>query len=249
MAHIARWPVQDLGLMEVSEVQFTREMPTTDPRLFSIMADMFSVIRPGAIEVVNMKLNSHVLGAGDVFDALRCIDPLIFEWRSPDPDHQISVSIVCGAVVALTTAIRLHWKRIRKLTLTNMDCSHIDGFLPLFAAFVPEMHVNLTHLHIGQSVFVKPRDVVLALLNMPNLCELTLADVYLLSIWGRRLRVEDLQEAIRDVIRGNLARAGSGYSAEKEEESWTKVLSKVKCLVERQRLDGGDRGTDMLSVN
>lgn len=87
---------------------------------------------------------------------------------------------------------------------------------------------------------MKPLNIVSALARSPNLVEVRLVDVYMGSIWEKRLRIEDLRKALE------AREQDPSLRKENEKElTWNALVQRVKCVVQKQRLQGGDRGEDM----
>lgn len=146
--------------------------------------------------------------------------------------------IVSGAAGCLGWILAGHWTRIQVLSLSNMAC---NGDFTIFHGFDSRMHPNLKHVRLAQCVFVDPVQVVGALSRLQNVHEFNLVDAYHSSIWERRIRISDIQLAW---VRCDEA----GWPATAGPLPWATVAQKLRCLVERQRLDGGDRGDDMPHV-
>lgn len=203
--------------------------------IFSKIQSLFQAINLSNLEVVKVNVHSE-RGDVSVFDALKLINPLVFEWLSPDSKNQVSLSLTGTAVRAFVLACATRWTRLQRIKLTGLTCADDS----IFDAFDGAVQPNLTHIEIGQAIEVKPVSVVSTLARLPNLVEAKLVDVYMDSIWGKRLRMEDLRKAFE-------ARE-KDPALEKENEGelvWSDVSQKMKCLVRDQRLQGGDRGEDM----
>ncbi|KIO22086.1 hypothetical protein M407DRAFT_28361 [Tulasnella calospora MUT 4182] len=197
-------------------IAFTETADSNTYDFFRTIESVFQSINLKNLEVVRLNVHSYD-GEGNVFEAFKLIDPLVFEWLSPDVEHQVSTSITGTAARSLVLA-----------------CYSI------FDAFDGAVQPNLSQIEIAQAVHVEPLNIVSALARLPNLAEVRLADVYMGSIWEKRLRMEDLRKA--------LEARDQDPSLRKENEkelTWNAVMQKVKCVAQKQRLQGGDRGEDM----
>lgn len=87
---------------------------------------------------------------------------------------------------------------------------------------------------------MQPLSVISAIGRLPNLVEVKLVDVYIGSIWEDRLRMSDLRKAFEEREQNPLLRKPN-----ETELRWDAVICKLKCSVQKQRLEGGDRGGDM----
>lgn len=138
----------------------------------------------------------------------------------------------------LAMALQAHWTRIRRLTLTNLMCQSVISIFDYL-----KYPRTITHVCISKAVFVSTSAVVGALADLqPTLVEMKLVDVYRTTIFAERIRLGDLERAWAVVKEGNPN--GAMRSLE-----WTDVAGKVRCLVQRQLLDGGDRGEDMECIS
>ena len=108
----------------------------------------------------------------------------------------------------------------------------------IFDGFENDVHPSLTQIVIAQTIHVRPEDVVSALARLPNIVRMDLIDVYVSSIWERRLRLSDLLTVLEAKLQGN-------WMANETHFTIGDLKDRVHCLVQRQRLEGGDRGDDM----
>ncbi|KAK0469075.1 uncharacterized protein EV420DRAFT_7049 [Desarmillaria tabescens] len=132
-----------------------------------------------------------------VYVALSKANPTKFVWTGPDPPHHFSTAIVPRAVSHLFRALSTY-TNLLYLKLTNITFFYSE---PLVFPHIP----SLRSFYLGQATFL-PAATVAAYLSLGSsvLESVRLVDVYSESIWGPRLRKNDilaiLNEDKRDVV-------------------------------------------------
>ncbi|KAG9043191.1 hypothetical protein FS837_009882 [Tulasnella sp. UAMH 9824] len=222
-------------LLAPYSITFAKTVDSKSYHFFHTIESVFQSINLSNLEIVKLNVHSHK-GEGGVFGAFKLINPVVFEWLSPDFEHQVSVSITGTAAGGLVLACATRWTRLQRIKLTGLTC---EGY-SIFDAFDGAVQPNLSHIEIAQAVQVKPLNIVSALARSPNLIDVRLVDVYMGSIWEKRLRMEDLRKALE------MTEQDPSLRKQNEKElTWNALVQRVKCVVQKQRLEGGDRGEDM----
>ncbi|KAF8579959.1 hypothetical protein K439DRAFT_339820 [Ramaria rubella] len=190
------------------------------------------------VRVLRLCLNSHLNdpNAHLISEALCRVSPEVFAWRGPDPDHHFSTAIVSTAAHQLCKAIAT-WSALHTLELSNIAFLN-NGFdlceALLDARTLPfSSYSGPVRVVISQAVFILPIVVLRIALGVSMLEELRLIDVYQHSIWGFRLRLDDVERLVTD------ERACGVYTSEKE--ALARVRDVVCCVARTERLIGGDR--------
>ncbi|KAG8875146.1 hypothetical protein FRB97_005380 [Tulasnella sp. 331] len=215
---------------------FSKEISTTTPTLLKRISNLLLDLDTRNLKTLRLAVNSHVHTATWAYDGFKCVNPQIFEWCSPDPDHQLSVAIVPRIALMMSSSIST-WSNLVSLKLTNVNCTGCNPFLHLHHT----THPNLRYICLGQSVWVTPSAALFPAITLPLLEKLTLVDVYLASIWQRRLRLSDLKEVWENISDHSTELSFWGVS----KPDWDTLKTRIECKVERQRLEGGDHGEDM----
>ncbi|KAK0220917.1 hypothetical protein EDD85DRAFT_266769 [Armillaria nabsnona] len=120
-----------------------------------------------------------------VYVALSKANPTKFVWTGPDPPHHFSTAIVPKAVSHLFRALSTY-TNLLYLKLTNITFFYSE---PLIFPVIP----SLRSFYLGQATFL-PAATVAAFLSLSSsaLESVRLVDVYSESIWGPRLRKNDI---------------------------------------------------------
>ncbi|SJL10484.1 uncharacterized protein ARMOST_13870 [Armillaria ostoyae] len=120
-----------------------------------------------------------------VYVALSKANPTKFVWTGPDPPHHFSTAIVPKAVSHLFRALSTY-TNLLYLKLTNITFFYSE---PLVFPDIP----SLRSFYLGQATFL-PAATVAAYLSLSSsaLEIVRLVDVYSESIWGPRLRKNDI---------------------------------------------------------
>ncbi|KAK0484650.1 hypothetical protein IW261DRAFT_1330761 [Armillaria novae-zelandiae] len=120
-----------------------------------------------------------------VYVALSKANPTKFVWTGPDPPHHFSTAIVPKAVSHLFRALSTY-TNLLYLKLTNITFFYSE---PLVFPDIP----SLRSFYLGQATFL-PAATVAAYLSLGSsaLETVRLVDVYSESIWGPRLRKNDI---------------------------------------------------------
>ncbi|KAG7442862.1 uncharacterized protein BT62DRAFT_904891 [Guyanagaster necrorhizus] len=132
-----------------------------------------------------------------VYVALSKANPTKFIWTGPDPPHHFSTAIVPRAVSHLFRALSTY-TNLLYLKLTNITFFYSE---PLVFPNIP----SLRSFYLGQATFL-PAATVAAYLSFHSsaLESVRLVDVYSESIWGPRIRKNDilaiLAEHQRDIV-------------------------------------------------
>ena len=158
--------------------------------------------------------------------------------RSPFARAQI----VPSATFHLTRAIST-WTVVEHITLTNMSFPSDElGRNTPFARDAPLLPPlpSLRTLYIGQATLLPPSAVAAMLAytdaQMDRLERVRLVDTYRHSIWGPRIRLKDLEDAVgqlRQVV-------GEARRAEVVE----RIRQVVRCEKKTERIMGGDNGDE-----
>ncbi|EPQ51925.1 hypothetical protein GLOTRDRAFT_80917 [Gloeophyllum trabeum ATCC 11539] len=202
------------------------------------------------LDVLSLCLHSHTRNPRleAVYESLALVNPIKFIWTGPDPDHHFSTAIVPQATFHLFQALR-HWPRLTHLKLTNIA-------FPNFAfPNISPLPRGLTSIYIGQATFV-PAELIARIAcageeGDNGLREVRLVDVYVESIWERRMRRGDVERAGVELLRGWWQEVrpkgqfeGDEYEEKMrrcEEEVVRKIQSVVRCEAKTERIMGGDR--------
>ncbi|KLO15538.1 hypothetical protein SCHPADRAFT_849438 [Schizopora paradoxa] len=172
-------------------------------------------------------LNSHPMNAEALLRAFSFIDPFEFEWTSPDPDHHFSICIVPQVAESLfecfTSWTRLHHLKLCRLsfpsglgsgdttgpTLSSALCTTLQPGEDL--PIINDVNIDRTsgrvqplpYLHtieLSQVIFLDPAEVA-RIACAPSLARtlrrLSVVDAYQDSIWGPRVRLSDVESALR----------------------------------------------------
>ncbi|KAL1678951.1 hypothetical protein EV122DRAFT_211086 [Schizophyllum commune] len=211
------------------------------------------------LDSVRFCMNSHVHDVHEnLQDAIGLINPVSFTWTGPDPPHHFSTAIVPGATEALFTALP-RCSRLETLTLCSISFPapvNSDATGPFVLPRIP----SLRRLHIGQAVFLDPKEVARFALghvlptvrttgeeadsgSTPHLEKIRLVDVYKGSIWGPRVRRSDVMEAgmkLWEETRSdsdplNDADSGEGRAVRRA------LTALITCEARSERIIGGDR--------
>ncbi|KAF8512730.1 hypothetical protein BU17DRAFT_53891 [Hysterangium stoloniferum] len=178
-----------------------------------------------------------------VYPALSQINPQVFTWKGPDPEHHFSTAIISTAANALCKAMH-HWSALQSLHLANISFLHDGEELP--DAYPPSPSPGLIQLTISQAVFMLPGSVLSIVLHSRALRSCRLVDVYQHSIWGPRLRLGDVEKLVGDCERGD----GAGHDCGEGRgdmargmrvEDLKRVRRVLRCVARTERLMGGDR--------
>ncbi|KAK0451829.1 hypothetical protein EV421DRAFT_1065670 [Armillaria borealis] len=150
-----------------------------------------------------------------IYVALSKANPTKFVWTGPDPPHHFSTAIVPRAVSHLFRALSTY-TNLLYLKLTNITFFYSE---PLVFPDIP----SLRSFYLGQATFL-PAATVAAYLSLSSsaLETVRLVDVYSESIWGPRLRKNDILAILAENKRKLVA---------------TVLLVDVKT----ERIMGGDR--------
>ncbi|PBK63246.1 hypothetical protein ARMSODRAFT_1024268 [Armillaria solidipes] len=120
-----------------------------------------------------------------VYVALSKANPTKFIWTGPDPPHHFSTAIVPKAVSHLFRALSTY-TNLLYLKLTNITFFYSE---PLVFPNIP----SLRSFYLGQATFLPAATVAAYLLLSSSALEtMRLVDVYSESIWGPRLRKNDI---------------------------------------------------------
>ncbi|KAG9018939.1 hypothetical protein FRB90_008133 [Tulasnella sp. 427] len=202
---------------------------------FYQMKGVFEVINQCNLEKVVFNVHCNQYDTS-VSYPLKLFNTKIFEWTAPDSENQVSLAITESAARFLTLGCATRWSRLQSIKLVGITCARDS----IFDAFDAAVQPDLRQIEIGQAVQVKALSIIRSLARVPQLAQMRLVDVYMGSIWENRLRMEDLQNAF------NTWQQDPASRRENEHElTWDDVVQRVKCLVKKQRLEGGDRGADM----
>ncbi|KZT22966.1 hypothetical protein NEOLEDRAFT_1137338 [Neolentinus lepideus HHB14362 ss-1] len=214
-----------------------------------------------------------------VYEALALVNPTKFTWTGPDPDHHFSTAIVPQATFHLFQALR-HWSHLTHLKITNIAFPNFAFSNIVFAHPSMLVHQNavntpsrllpvgsplpreLQSIYIGQATFV-PAELIARIACSSfldehekdvkvggGLHEIRLVDVYVESIWERRMRRGDVERAGVELLRGwwqDVAgeREGDAEYEEKmrkcEMEVVKRIRGVVRCEAKTERIMGGDR--------
>ncbi|RDX41875.1 hypothetical protein OH76DRAFT_1449137 [Lentinus brumalis] len=192
-----------------------------------------------SLDSLSLRLHSHSSNPhlGYIYEALSLANPKTFVWRGPDPEHHFSTAIVPTATYHLICAIST-WTVIEHITLTNMsfpsDELGVNTPFSRDAPLLPPLP-SLRTLYIGQATLLPPSSVA-AMLARPGQDALEcvrLVDTYRHSIWGNRIRLRDVEDAV-----GQLRTIG----AEQRAEALRRVRRVVSCEKKTERTQGGDNG-------
>ncbi|KAF8523024.1 hypothetical protein JB92DRAFT_2885894 [Gautieria morchelliformis] len=180
------------------------------------------------VRVLRLCLNTHVNDRNVhlIGDALCQVNPEIFVWTGPDPDHHFSTAIIPPAVTQLCEALS-NWTSLRRLELSNI--AFLNNGLELAQALAKSTCTGPVQIILSQAVFMIPISVLHIALGVPALGELRLIDVYQHSIWGPRLRMGDVEGSL----------SNSEYSH--RHDGLERLRAVVSCMVKTERLMGGDR--------
>ena len=149
----------------------------------------------------------------------------------------ICAQIVPTATYHLICAIAT-WTAVEHITLTNMSFPSDElGVHTPFSRGAPLLPPlpTLRTLYIGQATLLPPSSVA-AMLARPGLDALEtvrLVDTYRHSIWGNRIRLRDVEDAV-----GQLRTLG----AERRAQALERVRRVVRCEKKTERAQGGDNG-------
>ncbi|PCH37553.1 hypothetical protein WOLCODRAFT_140923 [Wolfiporia cocos MD-104 SS10] len=194
---------------------------------------------PLDLDLLSLCLHSHARNPNlqHIHDALVLANPRNFMWTGPDPSHHFSTAIVPAATYHLFRAIR-KWTNIVHITLTNLSFFSDEGnwHTPLKLWHnTPLLPVipSLRTLCLGQATLLPP-SIIAAMVCQPgqNHLELVrLVDTYSESIWGKRIRRQDIERAA----------AALSSCPENQDSAVAKVRRVVQCVKKTERIMGGDR--------
>ncbi|PBK81440.1 hypothetical protein ARMGADRAFT_780848 [Armillaria gallica] len=133
-----------------------------------------------------------------IYVALSKANPMKFVWTGPDPPHHFSTAIVPQAVSHLFRALSTY-TNLLYLKLTNITFFYSE---PLVFPDIP----SLRSFYLGQATFL-PAVTVAAFLSLSSsaLECVRLVDVYSESIWGPRLRKNDILAVLAEDKRNVVA--------------------------------------------
>jgi hypothetical protein len=154
----------------------------------------------------------------------------------------LRIKIVPPATIGLSFAL-LTWTKLRFLKLTNMSFENLEDGVHLASSLSSSTHPLLRVIHIGQTVFMSPLAAVLITQRLPSLEKLLLVDVYSASIWGKRLRMGDIEKCMLKLVDIQKSRSILDEAlAINENENWESSKERIEVRVETERIIGGDRG-------
>ncbi|KAF4608182.1 hypothetical protein EYR40_000526 [Pleurotus pulmonarius] len=192
------------------------------------------------LDKLQFTFNSHYRAASEdleqLYSALSISRPRTFIWTGPDPPHHFSIAIVPRVTLLLFQAMSA-WKDLQHLHLTNVafpSSSTPASPLPSdrqYEDIFPTIP-SLQTVHLGQATFLSPLAVArLCVNNCTTLQSVRLVDTYLESIWGRRLRRSDVEQAVAQMT-----------DAEPERSQYLELVRRVVvCEARTERIMGGDR--------
>ncbi|TFK53151.1 hypothetical protein OE88DRAFT_1627204 [Heliocybe sulcata] len=208
------------------------------------------------LEELSLCLHSHTRNPRleAVYEALALVNPTKFTWTGPDPDHHFSTAIVPQATFHLFQAVR-HWSHLTHLKLTNIAFPNFSFPDIVFAhpsiltqrnaatsPVAPEGYPlprKLKAIYIGQATFV-PAELIARFAcseeeGAEGVQEIRLVDVYVQSIWERRMRRGDVEIAAVELLQYE------EMVRKCEEEVVKRVRAVVRCEAKTERIMGGDR--------
>ncbi|KAI0800086.1 hypothetical protein C8Q74DRAFT_1234186 [Fomes fomentarius] len=192
------------------------------------------------LELLSLRLNSHSRNPhlNYIFEALSLASPKVFVWEGPDPEHHFSFAIVPTATHHLIRAIGT-WTAVEHITLTNMTFPSDElGLNTPFSRDAPLLPPlpTLRTLYIGQATLLPPSAVAAMLARPPEgedaLERVRLVDTYRHSIWGPRIRLKDVEDAV-EVLRQVVDQGRRAAVIER-------VRRVVRCEKKTERIMGGD---------
>jgi len=104
---------------------------------------------------------------------------------------------------------------------------------------------TLRTLYIGQATFLSPLSVAVmfSLGGMPNMQQTRLVDTYMGSIWGPRLRRDDIETAYM-----YLAQTAGNINDDDIAQDLGRIRNLVQCEKKTERIMGGDRVEGVLAL-
>ncbi|KAF7440185.1 hypothetical protein PC9H_000529 [Pleurotus ostreatus] len=191
------------------------------------------------VDKLQFTFNSHYSAASEsleqLYSALSISRPRTFIWTGPDPPHHFSIAIVPRVTLLLFQAMPA-WTDLQHLHLTNVAFPSSNTASPLpsdhqYEDIFPTIP-SLQTVHLGQATFLSPLGVArLCANNSATLRSVRLVDTYLESIWGRRLRRSDVEQAVAQLT-----------DAEPERSRYLELMRRlIVCEARTERIMGGDR--------
>ncbi|TIB66228.1 hypothetical protein E3P77_02367 [Wallemia ichthyophaga] len=147
--------------------------------------------------VQHLKLRAMGLWNEDrrgLIEGLAAIDPINFEWTSPDPPHHISLSVVTPCLTIVLNQLP-RWSRLLHLSMSHVQfpqCTHPDRYLP--AVLSP----TLETISLGQAIKAPATMLAGIATACPRLKRFDAEDIYSESIWGSRVDEKDVRNKLED---------------------------------------------------
>ncbi|KAG2134113.1 hypothetical protein DEU56DRAFT_738781 [Suillus clintonianus] len=190
------------------------------------------------LEILCLRLHSYSQDASHhVFEeALSVVNPRVFQWTGPDPEHHFSTAIIAPVASRLCRIFGI-WSNIQDITVTNITFSSElpgvdsdDSVTPL----LPEIP-GLRTLYVGQAIFLSPGSVaaIFCVNDMASLERVRLVDAYCDSIWGSRIRRSDIEKAAEIIM--------FPQDVVQSEGVLSRIRKLLTCEMKTERIIGGDR--------
>ncbi|KAH9937844.1 uncharacterized protein BXZ73DRAFT_89260 [Epithele typhae] len=201
------------------------------------------------LDLLSLSLHSHSSNPhlDHIYKALSLANPRTFIWKGPDPEHHFSIAIVPWATHHLIRAIGT-WAAVEHITLTNLTFPSDElGLHTPWTPSAPLLPVRalprLRTVLLGKATLLPPPPSPRCS-SAPRrrrgggtaLERIRLVDTYRHSIWGPRIRLRDVVDALDAV---------GGLTDAQRDAARARVQRVVVCEKRTERIEGGDNGDDV----